>query len=128
MTFSCRLPSGKSILNDRCTFYTPNGKKFFYDTSDVNKVFNDAEPGEPIPGIVGHDSGAGKNICGLDIYNVIEVYFGPWTCAFNDGVEDNVAHYGDFTILSKEEYYVKNVRHGCFKNIFVVLNYTYVLS
>jgi hypothetical protein len=58
-------------------------------------------------------SGLGNNTCGLTIASITEEHFGNWKCIFPQdlGPEHQNSrkpeHQGDFTILRKEELFVK---------------------
>ena len=112
VTFTCQIQEGFEILTDICPFYAPNGQLLYYNTSDPDKVYADEDYVTPLVGISGLEVGEGNNLCGLVIRDITKEFFGPWTCAFNEGVEDNgiQLHYGDFTILTEDEYFVRNVR------------------
>lgn len=106
MSFSCRLPAGQTITENNCIFYSPDGGILF-----VNKtgVYNDEHPSNgTIPGLEPHlvDSDS----CGIKIPKIEEKYFGKWKCILNQGNEKIPEHGGDFTILTKEELFVRDVR------------------
>jgi hypothetical protein len=96
----CQLPSGRTILNDRCDFFSPDGRNLYYVPSAGGDVYDAADtPKTPIPGLTGNNTGAGNNVCGITVDSVAENHFGPWQCAFNLG--EALEHFGNFTILTK---------------------------
>jgi len=67
------MKTGDKILNEKCEFYSPAGKKLFYNVTDVANVFYDADPTTPISGIQGMASGDDNNLCGLKIPKISQV-------------------------------------------------------
>ena len=109
--FWCRLPAGHQIQNDQCLFKAKDGAvTFFTKPSEGTKVYNLDSPDTPITGLEAKDIGDGKNICGMNITQMTEEYFGKWNCIFNQEVSGFKEHRGDFTLLTKEEMFVKDVR------------------
>jgi hypothetical protein len=108
--FWCRLPAGNQIEEDRCLFNSPNGTTLFTKPGKGNQVYEDGKPNVPIAGLEAMSPGTDNNICGMTIKTMTEKYFGQWNCIFNPGFDDHQEYRGDFTLLTKEEMFVKDVR------------------
>jgi len=108
VSFSCQLPSGQEILGNNCFFYAPNGQSLYANNTGVY----DADHPElgPISDMLALPSTGENDICGIQIMNIKEEYFGKWNCLINRGLDTVPEHRGDFTILTKEEFFVRDVR------------------
>ena len=108
VSFSCQLPAGQKIVANNCFFNAPNGQTLF--ANDTGVYDKDHPELGPIEGMEALPSTDPSDICGINITNIAEKYFGKWNCLINEGVEGTQVHIGDFTILTKEELFVRDVR------------------
>jgi hypothetical protein len=108
VSFSCQLASGQKILENNCLFYSPNGITLY--TNDTGVYDEDHPEMGPIAGMEALPSTATSDICGITIRNIQEEYFGQWNCQINRDLDNVPEHRGDFTILTMEELFVRDVR------------------
>lgn len=64
--------------------------------------------GEVVPNMKGLPKDSSDNLCGLKINGITEESFGKWKCILNG--DSGYEYLGAFTMLTKEEIYVKDVR------------------